>query len=75
MSDEVVVERASWSIAPYFIVNDVRDDCGIIIADMLGFRYETLWNERRLLHGPSKWHCYHAGSFQKRSYRKPSMSR
>ncbi|HZE69511.1 MAG TPA: VOC family protein [Pyrinomonadaceae bacterium] len=44
MSDEVVVERASWSIAPYFIVNDVVTTANYY-RDMLGFRYERFWNE------------------------------
>jgi len=44
MSDEVVVERARWSIAPYFIVNDVVMTANYY-RDMLGFRYERFWNE------------------------------
>ena len=44
MSDEVVVQRASWSIAPYFIVNNVVTTANYY-RDMLGFRYERFWSE------------------------------
>lgn len=44
MSDEVVVDQARWSIAPYFIVNDVVTTANYY-RDMLGFRYERFWNE------------------------------
>jgi uncharacterized glyoxalase superfamily protein PhnB len=43
MSDEVV-KRARWSIAPYFIVNDLVTTANYY-RDMLGFRYERFWNE------------------------------
>jgi len=65
MSDEVVVERARWSIAPYFIVNDVVTTANYY-RDTLGFRYERFLERAAiLLHGPSKWDCHHAGSARK----------
>ena len=43
MADSVVVGRR-WSIAPYFIVDDVISTANYY-RDQLGFHYERFWNE------------------------------
>ena len=44
MPDEVVTGRPRWSIAPYFIVEDVVSTANYY-RDKLGFQYERFWNE------------------------------
>ena len=43
MADRVVAGRR-WSIAPYFIVDDVVASANYY-RDMLGFHYERFWND------------------------------
>ena len=44
MADNVVARRPRWSIAPYFIVEDVVATANYY-RDKLGFKYERFWNE------------------------------
>ena len=44
MADDVVADRPRWSIAPYFIVDDVVTTANYY-RDKLGFHYERFWNE------------------------------
>jgi uncharacterized glyoxalase superfamily protein PhnB len=44
MADNVVADRPRWSIAPYFIVDDVVTTAKYY-RDKLGFHYERFWNE------------------------------
>lgn len=44
MPDNLVGDRLRWSIAPYFIVNDVVATANFY-RDRLGFRYERFWGE------------------------------
>jgi predicted enzyme related to lactoylglutathione lyase len=41
---QVVVNRPRWSIAPYFIVDDVVSTANFY-RDKMGFRYERFWGE------------------------------
>ena len=42
--DDLMKEQQRWSIAPYFIVDDVVRTANYY-RDKLGFHYERLWNE------------------------------
>jgi predicted enzyme related to lactoylglutathione lyase len=44
MEDSVVINRPRWSIAPYFIVDDVVTTANYY-RDQLGFHYERFWGE------------------------------
>jgi len=44
MADNVVAARPRWSIAPYFIVDDVVATANYY-RDKLGFGYERFWND------------------------------
>ena len=44
MTDNAVVGRPRWSIAPYFIVEDVVSTANYY-RDKLGFNYERFWGE------------------------------
>ena len=44
MEDGVVINRPRWSIAPYFIVDDVVTTANYY-RDQLGFHYERFWGE------------------------------
>ena len=44
MADSVAADRPRWSIAPYFIVDDVVATANYY-RDKLGFGYERLWGE------------------------------
>lgn len=44
MTDNVEARRPQWSIAPYFIVDDVVATANYY-RDKLGFKYERFWNE------------------------------
>lgn len=44
MTDNVEGRRPQWSIAPYFIVDDVVATANYY-RDKLGFKYERFWNE------------------------------
>ena len=44
MADGDVVVRPPWSIAPYFIVDDVVATANYY-RDKLGFSYDRFWNE------------------------------
>ena len=44
MADNAVVPRPRWSIAPYFIVDDVVTTANYY-RDKLGFHYERFWGE------------------------------
>ena len=44
MEDNVVKNRQRWTIAPYFIVQDVVGTANYY-RDKLGFHYERFWNE------------------------------
>ena len=44
MADKVISGRPRWSIAPYFIVDDVITTANYY-RDKLGFHYERFWGE------------------------------
>src|SRR5438067_1403601 len=44
MADNVLAARPRWTIAPYFIVDDVVTTASYY-RDKLGFRYERFWGE------------------------------
>jgi uncharacterized glyoxalase superfamily protein PhnB len=44
MADNVVAARPRWSIAPYFVVDDVVATANYY-RDKLGFAYDRFWNE------------------------------
>ena len=44
MSDSVAAANPRWSIAPYFIVDDVVGAANYY-RDKLGFRYDRFWND------------------------------
>ena len=44
MADEAASGRPRWSIAPYFIVDDVVSTANYY-RDKLGFRYDRFWGE------------------------------
>src|SRR5688500_20166091 len=44
MPETLVAARPRWSIAPYFIVDDVVATANYY-RDSLGFRYERFWND------------------------------
>ena len=44
MTDAVAVSRPRWSIAPYFIVDDVVTTANFY-RDKLGFQYERFWGD------------------------------
>lgn len=44
MTDNVAASRPRWSIAPYFIVDDVVSTANYY-RDKLGFSYERFWND------------------------------
>jgi len=44
MTDTLAAKRVRWSVAPYFIVDDVVATANFY-RDQLGFSYERFWNE------------------------------
>lgn len=44
MADNIVAARPRWSIAPYFVVDDVVATANYY-RDKLGFAYDRFWNE------------------------------
>lgn len=44
MADQAAAQRPGWSIAPYFIVDDVVTTANYY-RDKLGFRFDRFWNE------------------------------
>jgi predicted enzyme related to lactoylglutathione lyase len=44
MADDTVTDQSRWSIAPYFIVDDVVTTANYY-RDKLGFHYERFWGE------------------------------
>jgi len=44
MEDKVAVSQPRWSVAPYFIVDDVVATANYY-RDKLGFQYDRFWGE------------------------------
>ena len=44
MADQLATERPRWSVAPYFLVDDVVATANFY-RDMLGFEYDRFWGE------------------------------